>query len=104
MGQTKRPHGHPWPVPMASPMAILMEMHKAGIPTVVWLTPILPFINDNEENILGIIDYCRKAKVTGVLTFGIGMIYFPELKKGYMKKYALSYGIKSPNILIWKIF
>ncbi|MCC5910808.1 MAG: radical SAM protein [Clostridiaceae bacterium] len=91
---------------------VLMEMHNAGIPTVVWLTPILPFINDNEENILRILDCCKQAKVTGLLTFGIGMTlrygnreyyfknleeYFPELKKEYMKKYGSSYGIKSPN-------
>ena len=75
---------------------VLMEMHKAGIPTVVWMTPILPFIYDNEENISGILDYCKQAKVTGLLTFGIGMTlrsgnreyffkkleeHFPELKK-----------------------
>ncbi|HHV71445.1 MAG TPA: radical SAM protein [Clostridia bacterium] len=91
---------------------VLMEMHKAGIPTVVWLTPILPFINDNEENILGILDYCKRAKVAGLLTFGIGMTlrsgnreyffkkleeHFPELKKEYMKKYGSSYVIQSPN-------
>lgn len=91
---------------------VLMEMYKAGIPTVVWLTPILPFINDNEENILGILDYCKQAKVKGLLTFGIGMTlrygnreyyfkkleeHFPELKKEYMRKYGSSYGIKSPN-------
>lgn len=89
-----------------------MEMHKAGIPTVVWLTPILPFINDNEENILGILDYCKKAKVAGLLAFGVGMTlrdgnreyyykkleeHFPGLKQKYMRIYGLSYGITSPN-------
>ena len=29
----------------------LLKLKEAGIPTVVWLTPILPFINDTEENI-----------------------------------------------------
>ena len=29
---------------------MLEEMKKKGIPTVVWLTPILPFINDTAEN------------------------------------------------------
>ncbi|AOY74663.1 SPL family radical SAM protein [Clostridium formicaceticum] len=91
---------------------VLIEMHKAGIPTVVWLTPILPFINDNYENISGILDYCKQAKITGLLTFGIGMTlrygnreyyyqklddYFPNLKKEYIRKYGSSYGIKSPN-------
>ena len=33
---------------------VLKELHKNGIPTIVWLTPILPFINDSQENILKI--------------------------------------------------
>lgn len=33
---------------------VLKELQKAGIPTVVWMTPILPFINDTEENIRGL--------------------------------------------------
>ena len=40
-----------------------------GIPTVVWLCPILPFINDTEENLKGILDYCIEAKVYGILCF-----------------------------------
>nr|APO27344.1 Radical SAM superfamily [uncultured bacterium] len=31
-------------------VAALKKMNEAGIPTVVWLCPILPFINDTEEN------------------------------------------------------
>ncbi len=91
---------------------VLKEMQKANIPTIVWLTPILPFINDNEENILGILSYCKDAGVKGILTFGVGMTlrygnreyyykkldeHFPELKREYMKKFGSSYGIKSPN-------
>ncbi len=91
---------------------VLKEMQKAGIPTVVWLTPILPFINDTKENIAGILDYCKDAGVKGILTFGIGMTlrygnreyfyekldaHFPGLKSEYMKKYRSSYGLGSPN-------
>ncbi|MDE6054962.1 MAG: radical SAM protein, partial [Lachnospiraceae bacterium] len=36
------------------------------IPTVVWLSPILPLINDTRENIEGILDYCIDAKVYGI--------------------------------------
>ena len=32
-------------------LEVLKEMQNRGISTVVWLTPILPFINDTEENI-----------------------------------------------------
>ena len=39
----------------------LCALRDAGIPTVVWLCPILPFINDTEENLRGILDYCVRA-------------------------------------------
>lgn len=91
---------------------VLKEMQKEGIPTIVWLTPILPFINDTEENILGILNYCKESGVKGIVTFGIGMTlrygnreyyykkldeHFPNLKIEYMHKYKSSYGLKSPN-------
>ena len=91
---------------------VLKKMNEAGIPTIVWLSPILPFINDTEENILGLLEYCKEAKVTGLLTFGIGMTlrygnreyyykkldeHFKGLKKQYMIKYGSSYGVKSVN-------
>lgn len=49
----------------------LMQFKKTGIPTIVWLTPILPFINDTEENIKGILDYCVQAGVKGIICFSI---------------------------------
>ncbi|ABN06793.1 Radical SAM domain protein [Methanocorpusculum labreanum Z] len=91
---------------------VLKQLRDAGIPTVVWLCPILPFINDTKENIEGILDYCREAKVYGVLCFGMGLTlregnreyfyqqldkHFPHLKEKYMEKYGESYGIESPK-------
>ncbi len=91
---------------------VLKALHAAGIPTVVWLTPILPFINDTEDNIKGILNYCQEAGVKGIVTFGIGMTlrygnreyfykkldeHFPGLKREYMKNFGSSYGIKSPQ-------
>ncbi len=91
---------------------VLNEFKKLGIPTIVWLTPILPFINDNVQNIENIINECKKADVKGILTFGIGMTlrygnreyyykkldeHFVNLKKEYMKKYGPAYGLRSPN-------
>ncbi len=88
----------------------LKKLNEAGIPTTVWLTPILPFINDNEENIKGILDYCGEANVKGIVTFGVGMTlrygnreyyfkkldeHFSGLKREYMKKYGPSYGLRS---------
>lgn len=83
-----------------------------GIPTVVWLSPFLPFINDTEENINGLMDYCTEAKVKGVICFGIGLTLrqgnreyfykqidknFPGLKNQYIRAYGNSYEIASPN-------
>lgn len=83
-----------------------------GIPTVVWLSPFLPFINDTEENINGLMDYCTEAKVKGVICFGIGLTLrqgnreyfykqidknFPGLKNQYIRTYGNSYEIASPN-------
>lgn len=32
---------------------VLEILRDEGIPTVCWMTPVLPFINDTEENIRG---------------------------------------------------
>ena len=53
--------------------AALKTLREAGIPTVVWLCPILPFLNDTAENVNGILDYCIEAGVTGVICFGMGL-------------------------------
>ncbi len=90
----------------------LKVLRDAGIPTVVWLIPILPFINDNKENILGILNYCKEAKVYGVICFGMGLTLrdgnreyfyseldknFPKLKELYIRKYGNSYVLNSDN-------
>jgi len=50
---------------------VLEEMQKRGIPTVVWITPILPFINDTEENITSILNECARVGVKGIIDFGM---------------------------------
>ena len=90
----------------------LLEFKKENIPTVVWLSPILPFINDTEENLRGILNYCFEAGVKGILCFGMGLTlregnreyfykaldsYFPGLKEKYIKKYGESYSLLSDN-------
>lgn len=89
---------------------VLQIMHENGIPTVVWLSPILPFINDTRENLEGILDDCIKAKVHGIICFGMGMTlregnreyyyealnkYFPGLREKYHRKYGYAYEIAS---------
>ena len=87
-------------------------LHDNGIPTVVWLCPISPFINDTEENIRGILDYCVRAKVKGIINFDMGVTlrdgnreyfykkldeHFPGLKEKYIRMYGNSYQLSSPN-------
>jgi len=89
---------------------VLKECSKRGIPTIVWLCPILPFINDTEENMLGLLDYCSQANVYGILYFGAGLTlregnreyyysqldkHFPGLSKIYENKYRNSYEVAS---------
>ncbi|MBE6881205.1 MAG: radical SAM protein [Ruminococcaceae bacterium] len=90
----------------------LMTLKENGIPTVVWLSPILPFINDTEENLRGILDYCIKAEVKGIICFGMGVTlrdgdreyfynaldkHFPGVKAKYQKKYGNAYELLSDN-------
>ena len=99
---------------------VLKELHNAGIPTVVWLCPILPFINDTEENIMGILNYCIEAKVYGIICFGMGMTLregsreyfynqldrlFPHMKETYQRVYGMQYQLNSPkNSELMKLF
>lgn len=81
-----------------------------GIPTVVWLSPILPYINDTKENIEGILDACIEAGVYGIINFGMGMTlregnreyfyaaldkHFPGLKEKYHRRYGYAYELPS---------
>ena len=91
---------------------VLEEMKKRGIPTIVWLTPILPFINDTKENITAILNECVRVGVKGVIDFGMGLTlrdgdreyyyaaldqHFPGMKERYIKTYRNAYELPSPN-------
>lgn len=91
---------------------VLKRFRDEGIPTVVWLCPLLPFINDNEENLRGILNYCIEAKVSGIICFGMGLTLregnreyfyqqldrlFPGLKEKYIRLYGNKYVVTSPN-------
>lgn len=88
----------------------LKRFRDAGIPTVVWLCPLLPFINDTEENLTGILGMCAEAEVKGVVCFGMGLTlrsgnreyyyaqldrHFPGLKEEYIRRYGDSYEVPS---------
>ena len=87
---------------------VLEEMQKRGIPTVVWMTPILPFINDTEENVTAILEACAQTEVKGIICFDMGLTlrdgdreyyyaaldrHFPGLKERYIRTYGNAYEI-----------
>jgi DNA repair photolyase len=99
---------------------VLETFRNEKIPTVVWLSPILPFINDTEENLRGILNYCVCAKVKGIICFGFGVTlregdreyfyskldeHFPGMKQKYIHTFGNSYECNSPNQNhLWRIF
>ena len=91
---------------------VLEEMQKRGIPTIVWMTPVLPFINDTEENITKILNECVRCGVKGIINFGMGLTlregdreyfyaaldrHFPGLKERYIKTFGNAYEVPSPD-------
>lgn len=90
----------------------LKILNENSIPTIVWLSPILPFINDTRENIEGILEYCIEANVYGIICFGMGVTlregdreyfydsldkYFPGMRRRYHNKYGNAYEVTSDN-------
>lgn len=91
---------------------VLQTLRTHGIPTVVWLCPLLPYLNDTEENLRGILRYCIEAGVRGIVCFGIGMTlragsreyfyaaldrHFPALRQRYEREFGDAYEIMSPQ-------
>ena len=98
--------------PTSRRVEVLNKLNEANIPTVVWLCPILPHINDTEENINAIIDWCIDANVKGVLNMGMGLSLregnreyfyemlderFPGVKEKYIDEFGDSYFIHSKD-------
>lgn len=91
----------------------LLKLKQAGVPRVVWMTPLLPFINDTEENMNGVLDMCFDAGVSGIVTFGAGVTlregdreyfyqkldeHFPGMKQRYAREFGLAYICNSPDV------
>jgi len=95
------------------------ELSSNGVYTGVLMMPLLPFIEDTEENIISIVN---KAKESGArfVYAAIGMTlragnreyyyeqldkHFPGIKERYIKKYGERYNCTSPNVKrLWNIF
>lgn len=96
----------------AERITALATLQRAGIPTVVWLSPILPFLNDTWENLSPLLDACFDTGVRGIMCFGMGVTlrdgsrdyfyqqldrHFPGMKARYQKAFGASYVCNSPN-------
>ena len=98
---------------------VLEAMRDRGIPTVVWMTPILPFLTDTKENVETIVDWCIDAGVKGIICWNMGMTlregdreyyyraldrYFPGLSLKYREKYGNSYEVvssRNAELMTW---
>ena len=91
---------------------VLEQLRDRGIPTVVWLTPILPYLNDTVENVNSILRQCARAGVKGVIDYGMGLTlregdreyyyaaldrHFPGLKDRYIREFGNAYELPSPR-------
>jgi len=96
--------------PTSERVEVLKKCRELGIPTVVWLCPFLPYINDTEENINQLLDICIDVGVKGIIFFGVGLTlregnreyfyeqldkYFPSLKEKYVKRFGNRYECNS---------
>lgn len=100
--------------PTSRRFEVLCECRERGIPTVVWFTPLLPFINDTAENVRAIVDYARRSGCYGIVAFGMGLTlrdgnreyfyaaldrHFPGMKERYMKRFVNNYELPSPDTI-----
>ena len=91
---------------------VLKAFQARGVPAVVWMTPILPFLTDTRENVQTILDYCFDAGVKGIICFDAGVTlregdreyyyraldrHFPGLSDEYRKRYGNAYEVNSPD-------
>ena len=98
--------------PTSKRVEVLKKLNENNIPAVVWLSPILPYINDTEDNINSILDYCVDTNVRGVLNLDMGLSLrkgnreyfykkldenFPGLKEKYVEEFQDRNFIYSKN-------
>ncbi|EGT3617013.1 radical SAM protein [Clostridium perfringens] len=100
----------------------IKELSDNGIYVGVLLMPILPFINDSEENIINIIRKAYECGAKFVFSYGLGVTlrqnqreyYYNKLREIYgndemVKKYVATYGEKyecssMKSSKLWKVF
>ena len=89
----------------------MRKLAKAGILTGVTMMPILPFLEDSEDNILQIISCSQESGATYIIpSFGVSLRpgsreyyfqkldqHFPGIKEKYIKQYGNQYQCNIPN-------
>jgi DNA repair photolyase len=89
---------------------VLKAFQQKGIPSVVWMTPLLPWLSDTRQNMEQILAWCFDAGVKGIICFGAGLTLrsgnreyyyrnldrlFPGLSEKYRRTYGNSYEVSS---------
>ena len=107
--------------PTSERLEAIAEMSESGLFTGVVMTPILPFIEDSEENVLKIVRLAKEAGARSVYPmFGLTMrdgqreFFYRRLEEifpgqGLAEKYAQTYGncyscISPKANKLWKVF
>ena len=108
--------------PSSERFKAIKMLSEAGIYTGILLMPILPFVNDNEDNIRNIVRGAYEAGAKFIYAYGMGMslrtnqrIYYYEklnekfndrsLVKRYIESYGNNYECSSLNSdKLWKVF
>ena len=107
--------------PTSERLETIAEMSESGLFTGIVMTPILPFIEDSEENVLKIVRLAKEAGARSVYPmFGLTIrdgqreFFYRRLEEifpgqGLAEKYAQTYGNRyvcmSPNAnRLWKSF
>lgn len=95
------------------------QLSQAGIFTGILMTPVLPFINDTEENISNIVEAaCENGAKFIYPGFGVTLRQnqrdyyyskldklFPGIKQRYINTFGDSYQCSSPNAArLWQVF
>ena len=99
--------------------AAIKELSDQGIFAGILLMPVLPFLEDNEENIRGIIRFAYESGAKFIYpAFGVTLRQnqrawyykkldeqFPALKQKYIQQFGNSYECHSPNAkALWQLF
>ncbi|QLY39958.1 radical SAM protein [Hujiaoplasma nucleasis] len=87
-------------------------LRDLNIPVILWISPLLPYINDDLDNLKAILNRSKELGVKGVIWYGAGLTlrrgnreYFyqqldrlyPGLKKKYIEEFGFRYHVMSKN-------